>query len=193
MEGLSARTALLCVWPFDRNRPVSGRWTYLLLRANIRAKEFSMLEEQSSAAAPGLVIVRETRHGTFDQEIIAGKHHLVADEPVDAGGQDSGPGPYDLLLASLGACTSMTLRLYADGKKLPLQRVEVRLRHFRVYATDCAECETKEGMVDHIDREIKLEGDLSAEQRARLMEIADKCPVHRTLTSEINIRTVQIS
>jgi uncharacterized OsmC-like protein len=152
-----------------------------------------MPEEQSSAAAPGLVIVRETRHGTFDQEIIAGKHHLVADEPVDAGGQDSGPGPYDLLLASLGACTSMTLRLYADGKKLPLQRVEVRLRHFRVYATDCAECETKEGMVDHIDREIKLEGDLSAEQRARLMEIADKCPVHRTLTSEINIRTVQIS
>ena len=152
-----------------------------------------MPEEQSSAAAPGLVIVRETRHGTFDQEIIAGKHHLVADEPVDAGGQDSGPGPYDLLLASLGACTSMTLRLYADGKKLPLQRVEVRLRHFRVYATDCAECETKEGMVDHIDREIKLEGDLSAEQRARLMEIADKCPVHRTLTSEINIRTVQQS
>ena len=152
-----------------------------------------MPEEQSGAAAPGLVIVRETRDGTFDQEIIAGKHHLVADEPVDAGGQDSGPGPYDLLLASLGACTSMTLRLYADGKKLPLQRVEVRLRHFRVYATDCAECETKEGMVDHIDREIRLDGDLSAEQRAKLMEIANKCPVHRTLTSEINIRTVQQS
>jgi uncharacterized OsmC-like protein len=152
-----------------------------------------MPEEQSSVAAPGLVIVRETRHGTFDQEIIAGKHHLVADEPVDAGGQDSGPGPYDLLLASLGACTSMTLRLYADGKKFPLQRVEVRLRHFRVYATDCAECETKEGMVDHIDREIRLDGDLSVDQRAKLMEIADKCPVHRTLTSEINIRTVQIS
>jgi putative redox protein len=87
----------------------------------------------------------------------------------------------------------MTLRLYADGKKLPLQRVEVRLRHFRVYATDCAECETKEGMVDHIDREIRLDGDLSADQRAKLMEIADKCPVHRTLTSEINIRTVQQS
>jgi uncharacterized OsmC-like protein len=150
-------------------------------------------QSDSGASAPGLVIVRETRRGTFDQEIIAGKHRLVADEPVDSGGQDSGPGPYDLLLASLGACTSMTIRLYADRKKIPLQRVEVRLRHFRVYATDCAECETKEGMVDHIDREISLDGDLSAEQRAKLMEIANKCPVHRTLTSEINIRTVQQS
>ena len=154
-----------------------------------------MPEQQSdtgggATGAPGLVIVRETRRGTFDQEIIAGKHHLVADEPVDAGGLDSGPGPYDLLLASLGACTSMTIRLYADRKKLPLQRVEVRLRHFRVYATDCAECETKEGMVDHIDREIRLDGDLSADQRAKLIEIANRCPVHRTLTSEINIRTV---
>ena len=152
-----------------------------------------MAEENPSVAAPGLVIVRETRRSTFDQEIITGTHHLVADEPVNAGGQDNGPGPYDLLLASLGACTSMTLRLYADRKKIPLQRVEVRLRHFRVYASDCAECETKEGMVDHIDREISLDGDLSADQRAKLMEIADKCPVHRTLTSEINIRTVQLS
>lgn len=152
-----------------------------------------MPEEKPSVAAPGLVIVRETRRGTFDQEIIAGKNHLVADEPVAAGGQDSGPGPYDLLLASLGACTSMTLRLYADRKKFPLRRVEVRLRHFRVYAADCAECETKEGMVDHIDREITLDGDLNADQRAKLMEIADKCPVHRTLTHEINIRTVQQS
>jgi len=154
-----------------------------------------MPEQQpnTGGGAPGLVIVRETRRGTFDQEIIAGKHRLVADEPVDAGGQDSGPGPYDLLLASLGACTSMTLRLYADRKKLPLQRVEVRLRHFRVYAADCAECETKQGMVDHIDREIRLDGDLDADQLAKLMEIADKCPVHRTLTSEINIRTVLIS
>ena len=151
-----------------------------------------MPEQQSDTegSAPGLVIVRETRRGAFDQEVIAGKHHLAADEPVDGGGLDSGPSPYDLLLASLGACTSMTLRLYADRKKLPLHRVEVRLRHFRVYATDCAECETKEGMVDHIDREIRLDGDLSADQRAKLIEIANKCPVHRTLTSEINIRTV---
>ncbi len=144
-----------------------------------------------ATAAPGLVIVCETRRGRFDQEIITGRHRLVADEPVDAGGLDSGPGPYDLLLASLGACTSMTIRLYADSRGIPLRRIEVRLRHFRVYATDCAECETREGMVDHIDREIGLDGDLTAEQRAKLMEIANKCPVHRTLTSEINIRTVQ--
>jgi uncharacterized OsmC-like protein len=145
---------------------------------------------RAAAAPPGLVIVRETRHGQFDQEIIAGPHRLVADEPVSSGGLDSGPGPYDLLLAALGACTSMTVRLYADRKKIPLQRAEVRLRHFRVYAVDCAECETKEGMIDHIDREIRLDGDLTAEQRARLIEIANRCPVHRTLTSEINIRTV---
>jgi uncharacterized OsmC-like protein len=140
---------------------------------------------------PGTVLVRETRRGTFQQEVISGKHHLTADEPVDAGGLDSGPGPYDLLLAALGACTSMTLRLYADGKKLPLTRVEVRLRHGRIYASDCANCETKEGLIDHIERVITLEGDLSAAQRARLMEIADKCPGQRTLTSEVDIRTVE--
>lgn len=144
-----------------------------------------------ATTAPGLVIVRETRRGRFDQEIITGRHRLVADEPVAAGGLDSGPGPYDLLLASLGACTSMTIRLYADRKGIPLRRVEVRLRHFRVYAADCTECETREGMVDHIDREIALDGDLTAEQRAKLMEIANRCPVHRTLTSEVNIRTVE--
>jgi uncharacterized OsmC-like protein len=115
----------------------------------------------------------------------------IADEPVEAGGLDSGPGPYDLLLAALGACTSMTLRLYADQKKLPLTRVEVRLRHDRIYAADCAECETKEGLLDHIERVITLEGDLDAKERARLMEIADKCPVHRTLTSEVRIHTVE--
>ncbi len=149
-------------------------------------------QPKTGAGAPGLVIVRETRRSAFDQEIIAGRHRFVADEPVSAGGQDSGPGPYDLLLASLGACTSMTIRLYADSKKIPLQRVEVRLRHFRVYATDCAECETEEGMVDHIDREIGLDGDLTAEQRAKLMDIANRCPVHRTLTSEVNIRTIPL-
>ncbi len=141
--------------------------------------------------APGTVVVRETRLGKFQQQIISGGHRLVADEPVKAGGLDSGPGPYDLLLAALGACTSMTLRLYADHKQLPLRRVQVRLRHSRVYASDCAECETKEGMLDRIDRAITLEGDLTAEQRKRLLEIADKCPVHRTLTSEIDIRTVE--
>ena len=137
------------------------------------------------------VIVRETGYGTFQQEIISGRHHLIADEPKDVGGLGSGPGPYDLLLAALGACTSMTVRLYANRKKFPLTRVSVQLRHSRIYATDCAECETKEGMLDRIERAITLEGDLSAEQHARLLEIADKCPVHRTLTSEIDIRTTE--
>jgi putative redox protein len=142
-------------------------------------------------AVSNTVIVRETGHGLFQQEIISGRHHLIADEPQDVGGLGSGPGPYDLLLAALGACTSMTLRLYADRKQLPLTRTQVRLRHSRIYATDCAECETKEGMLDRIERVITLEGDLDAEQRARLMEIADKCPVHHTLKSEIDIRTIE--
>jgi uncharacterized OsmC-like protein len=143
------------------------------------------------STAPGVVVVRETRRGTFQQDVLAGAHRLVADEPVRVGGLDSGPGPYDLLLAALGACTSMTIRLYADRKGLPLTRVEVKLRHSRIYAADCAECETREGMLDRIERAITLEGDLDAGQRAKLMEIADKCPVHRTLTSEVDIRTVE--
>src|ERR1700745_4007008 len=130
---------------------------------------------------------------TVSEEIVAGRHRLVADEPEAAGGLDSGPGPYDLLLAALGACTSMTLRLYAERKKLPLARTRVRLRHSRIYAADCAECETKEGMLDRIERIITLEGELDAEARKRLIEIADKCPVHRTLTSEIDIRTIEES
>jgi putative redox protein len=139
------------------------------------------------------VLVRETGIGKFQQEIVSGAHRLLADEPVKAGGMDSGMGPYDLLLVALGACTSMTIRLYADLKQIPLKRTLVRLHHEKIYATDCAECETKEGKIDRIDRAIAFEGDLTAEQRARLMEIADKCPVHRTLTSEVNIRTVQES
>jgi uncharacterized OsmC-like protein len=139
----------------------------------------------------GTVVVRETGHGKFQQEVISGRHRLFADEPVNVGGLDGGPGPYELLLAALGACTSMTLRLYADRKQLPLTRTEVRLRHERIYATDCAECETKTGMIDRIERVITLEGNLNAEQRARLIEIADKCPVHRTLKSEVDIRTVE--
>jgi len=139
----------------------------------------------------GIVLVRETGGGKFQQEIMSGPHRFLADEPVKAGGLDSGPGPYDLLLASLGACTSMTLRLYADNKKLPLQRVSVRLTHNKIHAEDCLNCETKEGIIDRIDRNITLEGTLSADERKRLMEIADKCPVHRTLESEIEIRTVE--
>jgi uncharacterized OsmC-like protein/pimeloyl-ACP methyl ester carboxylesterase len=139
----------------------------------------------------GVVMVRETRAGKFQQEILSGPHRFIADEPVSVGGLDSGPGPYDLLLAGLGACTSMTIRLYADNKQLPLDRVTVRLSHNKIHATDCENCETKDGMIDHITRNITLEGRLDAAARKRLMEIADKCPVHRTLTSEIDIRTFE--
>ena len=139
--------------------------------------------------APRNVVVRETRNSKFQQTVAVGPHRLLADEPVAAGGEDSGPGPYDFLLAGLGACTSMTMRLYADRKSLPLERVTVTLKHSKIHAEDCAECETKAGMLDQIDREIAMEGALDAEQRQKLMEIADKCPVHRTLTSEIRIVT----
>jgi putative redox protein len=141
---------------------------------------------------PGLVTVRETRQGRFQQEITAGTHRLLADEPVAAGGGDSGPNPYDLLLAALGACTAMTLRLYAERKALTLDRVTVKLRHAKIHAADCETCETKEGMIDHIERSIVLEGTLDANERARLLEIADKCPVHRTLTSEVDIATTEL-
>jgi uncharacterized OsmC-like protein/fermentation-respiration switch protein FrsA (DUF1100 family) len=138
---------------------------------------------------PRNVVVRETRNSKFQQTVSIGPHRLLADEPVAAGGADSGPGPYDFLLAGLGACTSMTMRLYADRKSLPLERVTVTLKHSKIHAQDCAECETKEGMLDQIDRTIAMEGALDAGQRGKLMEIADKCPVHRTLTSEIHIIT----
>ena len=125
---------------------------------------------------------------SFKQEITAGKHHLVADEPTNVGGSDAGPDPYDYLLASLGVCTSMTIGFYARRNKWQLENVTVSLWHSRIHATDCEECETKEGMLDRIDVEVELTGSLTAEQHAKLMEVAAKCPVHRTLTSEINIR-----
>ncbi|SDS63934.1 bifunctional alpha/beta hydrolase/OsmC family protein [Bradyrhizobium canariense] len=139
--------------------------------------------------APRNVVVRETRNGKFQQTVTVGPHQMLADEPVAAGGEDSGAGPYDFVLAGLGACTSMTMRLYADRKSLPLERTTVTLMHSKIYAEDCAECETKAGMLDQIERVITMEGPLDAEQRKKLMEIADKCPVHRTLTSEIHIVT----
>ncbi|MFN3350457.1 alpha/beta fold hydrolase [Pseudorhodoplanes sp.] len=142
-------------------------------------------------AASGGVTVTETGQGKFQQTIRAGRHSLIADEPLAQGGLDSGPTPYDLVLAGLGACTSMTLRLYADHKGLPLDRVSVELKHSRIHAADCEACETKEGKVDRIDRVVSLTGQLDADQRKRLLEIADKCPVHRTLTSEIDIRTIE--
>jgi uncharacterized OsmC-like protein/fermentation-respiration switch protein FrsA (DUF1100 family) len=143
----------------------------------------------ASSMAPRNVVVRETRNGRMQQAVTIGPHHLLADEPVAVGGEDSGPGPYDFLLAGLGACTSITMRLYAERKSLPLDRITVTLAHNKIHAEDCAECETKVGMLDQIDLVIGMEGALDAEQRKRLLEIADKCPVHRTLTSEIRIVT----
>lgn len=136
----------------------------------------------------GTVVVHGRASG-FTQEILAGRHRLHADEPISAGGTDIGPSPYDLLLAALGACTSMTVGMYARRKGWPLEEVRVHLRHSKIHAADCAECETKEGMLDRIERDVHLAGPLDGEQRAKLLEIANKCPVHRTLKSEISIQT----
>lgn len=135
------------------------------------------------------VVVSESGDGPFGQSVRAGSHTLIADEPVPAGGQDRGPSPYAYLLAALGACTSMTLRVYARGKGIPLDRVTVRLKHEKIHARDCENCETREGRIDRIERKIELEGDLLPEQRQRLLEIANRCPVHRTLESEVLIET----
>jgi uncharacterized OsmC-like protein/pimeloyl-ACP methyl ester carboxylesterase len=131
------------------------------------------------------VRVVEAGQGKFTEDISAGRHRLRADEPMSAGGTDTGPSPYDLLLAAVGACTAMTIRLYAEQKKLPLERVSVDLAHDKTHAEDCAHCETKEGRIDRIERVITLEGDLDEAARAKLLEIANKCPVHRTLHSEV--------
>jgi len=149
---------------------------------------------QRSATTPSdtpdkRVTVAERGTGNFAVAITAGKHSLLADEPVDVGGDDSGPNPYQLLSAALGACTAMTLRMYARHKQLPLEHVSVTLNHQKVHAKDCAECETKSGQIDRIEREITLTGDLTDEQRQRLLDIADKCPVHRTLHSEVLVST----
>jgi uncharacterized OsmC-like protein len=136
---------------------------------------------------PADVVVRGDATG-FLQEVVSGKHHLRADEPISVGGSDAAPGPYDYLLIALGVCTSMTVGLYARRKQFPLENITVSLRHARIHAQDCEECETKKGMLDRIEAYIELTGSLTAEQRAKLIEIAGKCPVHRTLKSEIDIR-----
>jgi putative redox protein len=154
------------------------------------AGRFVPLEDPHRATpAEGMVVVSETREAKFTEAIAAGHHALRADEPEAFGGLDSGPSPYDLLLAALGACTAMTVRAYADLKALPLVRATVRLKHAKIYAADCADCETKEGKIDRIERVLELEGDLDAAERAKLLDIANKCPVHRTLHSEIDIQT----
>lgn len=126
--------------------------------------------------------------GYLKQQITAGAHTLIADEPGEAGGGDAGPDPYSLLLAALGACTAMTLQIYARRKEWPLEKVEVSLRHSRIHAEDCGDCATTQGKIDQIERYISLAGPLSGEQKARLLEIAQRCPVHKTLTSEISIK-----
>jgi putative redox protein len=141
--------------------------------------------EQAEAAH---VIVHGTASG-FAQEIEIDSHELYADEPVSYGGTDTGPSPYDLLLGALGSCTSMTIGFYARKRGWPLENITVSLRHSRIHAADCEECETKEGKIDRIELDIQLTGSLTDEQRAKLIEIAGKCPVHQTLTSEINIKS----
>jgi putative redox protein len=136
----------------------------------------------------GRVVVRGSASG-LEQNIVIGTHRLKSDEPVEAGGTDTGPSPYDLLLAALGSCKSMTLALYARRKQWPLEDVTVRLKHSRMHAADCRDCETKAGMLDRIEVEIVLMGPLTQEQRTRLRDIANKCPVHRTLTSEVKIES----
>jgi putative redox protein len=136
----------------------------------------------------GEVLVRET-DGKFGQDVFTDTHHVLADEPTRHGGRDTGPDPYEFLLAALGTCMSMTVRMYSSHKELPLEKVSVRLSHSRIHAEDCEHCETKDGKIDRIDSELVLDGDLTAEQRQRMLEISNKCPVHRTLHSEIDVQT----
>ncbi len=153
------------------------------------ASRYLAVGEQRPALPDGVVEVSETRGGHLVQRIRAGRHLLVADEPVAVGGKDAGPGPYDYLLAALGACTSMTMRLYAERKGISAYRFSIRLSHRRIHAEDCADCDTKDGNIDEITRDITIAGDVTEAERAKLMEIADRCPVHQTLTHEIKIRS----
>jgi len=125
----------------------------------------------------------------FRTEVEVGGHRLVVDEPIAVGGADHGPTPYEMLLAGLGACTAMTLRLYADKKKWPLERARISLIHRKVHAQDCVDCATKPAKMDVVDRVITLDGDLTGEQRAKLLEIAERCPVHQTMQSKIQVNT----
>src|SRR5437870_10675473 len=207
-EGWEARPCRRSACSFsERARPSPGGTTQFRLTTQHRRDHESASSENSTIsgkitsigatipagvlgetymAEPTQVVV--TSESGLSQEIVAGTHRLKADEPAPRGA-DTGPSPYGLLLASLGACTSMTLRLYAQRKGWDLQRITVRLRHSRIHAEDCNDCETKEGYLDRIDREIELTGRLDDDQKRRLVETAERCPVHRTLKSEINIRT----
>lgn len=140
---------------------------------------------------PSNVVVRSVPGERFTQEVEAGKHRLIGDEPESVGGADRGPTPYEYLLAGLGTCTSMTVRMYADRKGWPLESVEVRLSHARVHAKDCEDAEARPTMLDEITSEVHLTGPLDDQQRERIMEIATRCPVHRTLASEVRIVTTE--
>lgn len=174
-------------------QPEDARFVAAMLGAwagrYVGAPEVERQHEAQPALDRGVIEVREAGEGRYAQDIRVGRHELRADEPVEYGGNDTGPSPYGLLAAALGACTSMTLRMYAGRKQWPLQRVTVRLRHEKIHAEDCQGCETKQGKMDRIDRALVLEGPLDEEQRQRLLEIAVKCPVHRTLESEVQVRT----
>ena len=153
------------------------------------AAEKAPAEKASAPDARTGEVVAQTNIGGFRTEINAAGHALLADEPADLGGTNEGPSPYDLLSASLASCTTMTLKMYASRKKLPLESVTVRVVHGKVHARDCHDCESSEGRIDEFRRVVELVGDLSAEQQARLLEIADRCPVHRTLHGEVKVRT----
>ncbi len=155
------------------------------------APSFTSTNPSAVEAEEGVVVVSENGRGPYGQRFRAGRHVLSADEPAPVG-HDTDPTPYDLLLAGLGACTSMTLRMYASRKQWPLERVTVSLRHSRIHARDCADCATQSGQIDRVKRTIRLTGSLDDEQRRRLLAIADRCPVHRTLHSEVNVRTALV-
>ena len=158
---------------------------YLLAAAATPASDATA----EAAIEAGWMEVVETGNGVFTSTVRTGAHRWLADEPASVGGSDAGPSPYDLLTAALGTCTAMTLRMYARQKGLPLDRVRVRLKHSKIHAGDCEHCETKAGRIDRIEREIELLGPLDGAQRQRLLEIADKCPVHRTLHGEVDVPT----
>jgi putative redox protein len=170
-----------------QDAPFVGRTVAAWLTRYVGARDAGSLAKVAPLE-PGEVLAQGGPSG-FATQIRVGRHRVVADEPLAVGGTDTGPGPYDYLLTSLGACTSMTLRMYADRKGWPLEGVRVHLHHTKIYARDCEECETQKGRVDEIDRALELLGPLDNDQRQRLLEIADHCPVHRTLQSEVRIRT----
>ncbi len=145
-------------------------------------------EPREESLADNRIVARTGKRG-YQTEIVANGHSLIADEPIAVGGSDTGPTPYDYLVAALGACTSMTIRMYADRKQWPVDSIVVRLKHRKIHAVDCEQCESKAGKIDYIEREVEVNGPLTEEQRKRLMEIADKCPVHRTLHSRIAVKS----